>query len=98
MTVIGGRSYIRVVRANGIDGEVSYPRVSGIRPMFVATLRAAMLPACVQSCDALSSGKQFSVTIDLFAHPASIYRCDRLFSKKHYASSRALPTVGPVAK
>src|SRR5262245_3211249 len=37
----------------------------------------------------LSSGQQFPITTDLFAHPMSIYWLDRLFSKMHYASSNA---------
>jgi hypothetical protein len=38
--------------SDGVNGEVSDPRVTGIRPIFVAALAAAMLPACTQSCDA----------------------------------------------
>jgi hypothetical protein len=44
--------------SDGVNGEVSDPGVSGIRPIFVAALAAAMLPARTQSCDALSSGQQ----------------------------------------
>jgi hypothetical protein len=86
-------SGIGVVRSDGINREVSDPRVSGIRPIFVAALAAAMLPACTQSCDTLSSGQQFPVATDLFAHPMSIYWRDRLFSKKH----DVLPGGSPVA-
>src|SRR5262249_21957497 len=82
-------SSIRVIRSDGVNGEVSDPRVSGIRPIFVAALAAAMLPACTQSCDALFSGQQFPIATDLFAHPMPIYWCDRLFSKMHYPSSHA---------
>src|SRR5262245_4744837 len=90
MTVIGGRSDIRVVRANGIHGEESDPRVSGIRPIFVVALAAAMLPPCSQSCDPLSSGQQFPIAAELLAHPMSIYRRDdRLFTTLHYPSSHA---------
>jgi hypothetical protein len=39
-------SDIGVVGSDAINGEVSDPRVSGIRPIFVAALAAAMLPAC----------------------------------------------------
>ena len=39
-------SGIRVIRSDGVNWEVSDPRVSGIRPIFVAALAAAMLPAC----------------------------------------------------
>jgi hypothetical protein len=39
-------STIRVIRSDGVNGEVSDPRVSGIRPIFMAALAAAMLPAC----------------------------------------------------
>ena len=42
----GRASSIRVIRSDGVNGEVSDPRVSGIRPVFVAALAAAMLPAC----------------------------------------------------
>jgi hypothetical protein len=91
-----GRPYFRtsfsdigVITFDGINGEVSDPRVSGIRPIFMAALAAAMLPPCTQSCDALSSAQQFSIAADLFAHPVSIYWDDRLFSKMHYASSHA---------
>jgi hypothetical protein len=63
------------------------PEGNGIRPIFVAALAAAMLPACTQSCDTLSSGQQFPIATDLFAHPMSIYWRDRLFSKMHYTSS-----------
>jgi hypothetical protein len=87
--VKGRASSIRVIRSDGVNGEVSDPRVSGIRPIFVAALAAAMLPACTQSCDALSSGQQFPTATDLFAHPMSIYWRDRLFSKMHYPSSHA---------
>jgi hypothetical protein len=52
-------SGIGVVWSDGINREVSDPRVSSIRPIFVAALAAAMLPACTQSCDTLSSGQQF---------------------------------------
>jgi hypothetical protein len=79
-------SGIGVVRSDGINREVSNPRVSGIRPIFVAALAAAMLPACTQSCDTLSSGQQFSIATDLFAHPMSIYWRDWLFSKTHDVS------------
>src|SRR2546429_7700221 len=48
---ISRASGIRVVRSDGLNGEVSDPRVSGLRPVFVAALAAAMLPACSQSCD-----------------------------------------------
>ena len=48
-----------------------------------------MLPACTQSCDPLSSGQQFPIATDPFAHPMSIYWGDRLFSKMHYPSSHA---------
>src|SRR4029077_7374303 len=82
-------SGIRVIRSDGVNGEVSDPRVSGIRPIFVAALAAAMLPACTQSCDALASGQQFPISTDLFAHPMPIHWCDRLFSKMHYPSSHA---------
>src|ERR1700745_1438579 len=75
--------------SDGVNGEVSDPGVSGIRPIFVAALAAAMLPARTQSCDALSSGQQFPIATDLFAHPMSIYWRDRLFSKMHYPSSHA---------
>jgi hypothetical protein len=64
-------------------------RVTGIRPIFVAALVAAMLPPCTQSCDALSSGQQFPIATGLFAHPMPIYWRDRLFSKVHYPSSHA---------
>ena len=33
-----------------------FPRISRVRPIFVAAFAAAMLPACTQSCDALSRG------------------------------------------
>jgi hypothetical protein len=79
-------SGIGVVRSDGINREVSDPRVSSIRPIFVAALAAAMLPACTQSCDTLSSGQQFPIATDLLAHPMSIYWRDRLFSKMHYTS------------
>jgi hypothetical protein len=82
-------SGIGVVRSDGIHGEVSDPRVSGIRPIFVAALAAAMLPPCTQSCDPLSSGQQFPIAAELLAHPMSIYRRDRLFTKLHYPSSHA---------
>jgi hypothetical protein len=87
-------SGIRVVRSNRINGQVSDPRITGIRPIFVAALAAAMLPTCSQSCDSLSSGEQFSITADLFAHPMSIYWRDRLFSKTH---SLLLPACSPIA-
>ena len=84
--------------SDGVNGEVSDPGVSGIRPIFVAALAAAMLPARTQSCDALSSGQQFPIATDLFAHPMSIYWRDRLFSKMHYPSSHAgSPKRGPTA-
>jgi hypothetical protein len=60
-------SSIRVIRSDSVNGEVSNPRVTGIRPIFVAALAAAVLPACTQSCDALSSGEQFPIATDLFA-------------------------------
>jgi len=82
-------SSIRVIRSDSVNGEVSNPRVTGIRPIFVAALAAAVLPACTQSCDALSSGEQFPIATDLFAHPMPIYWRDRLFSKMHYPSSHA---------
>jgi hypothetical protein len=82
-------SGIRVLRCDGINGQVSNPRISRVCPIFVAAFAAAMLPACTQSCDALSRGEQFSIATDLFAHPAPIYWRDRLFSKKHYPSSHA---------
>jgi hypothetical protein len=88
-------SGIGVVRSNGIHGEVSDPRVSGIRPIFVAALAAAMLPPCTQSCDPLSSRQQFPIAADLFAHPMSIYRRDRLFSKMHYPSSPLVHRLRP---
>jgi hypothetical protein len=75
--------------SDGVNGEVRDAGVSGIRPIFVAALAAAMLPPRTQSCDALSSGQQFPITTDLFAHPMSIYWRDRLFSKMHYPSSHA---------
>jgi hypothetical protein len=53
----------------------------------------AMFPACTQSCDALSRGEQFSIATDLFAHPASIYWRDWLFSKKHHPSSHACSPI-----
>jgi hypothetical protein len=40
------RLKFKVIRSDGVNGEVSDPRVSGIRPIFVAALAAAMLPAC----------------------------------------------------
>ena len=49
-------SDIRVVRSDGINGQVSDPRISRVRPIFVAAFAAAMLPPCTQSCDALSRG------------------------------------------
>src|SRR5215472_5574936 len=61
-----------------INREVSDPQVSDIRPIFVAALAAAMLPACTQSCDALSSRQEFPIATDLFAHPMSIYWRDGL--------------------
>src|SRR6478672_9357303 len=76
-------SGIRVIRSDGVNGEGSEPRVSGIRPIFVAALAAAMLPACT------SSGQQFPVATDLLSHPMSIYWRDRLFSKMHFPSSHA---------
>src|ERR1700758_2859787 len=81
--------------SDGVNGEVSDPGVSGIRPIFVAALAAAMLPARTQSCDALSSGQQFPIATDLFAHPMSIYWRDRLFSKMHCPSSHAGLTEQP---
>jgi hypothetical protein len=70
------------------DGiEVVSHQDSAIAPIFVAALTAPMLPPCTQSCDSLSSGQQFPIAADLFAHPMSIYRRDRLFSKIHYSSS-----------
>jgi hypothetical protein len=80
-------SGIRVVRSDRINRQISDPRISSIRPIFVAALAAAMLPTCTQSCDALSSGEQFSIAADLFAHPMSIYWRNRLFSKTHSPSS-----------
>ena len=82
-------SGIRVVRSDGINRQVSDARIGRVRPIFVAAFAAAMLPACTQSCDALSRGEQFSIATDLFAHPASIYWRDWLFSKKHHPSSHA---------
>jgi hypothetical protein len=46
------------------------------------------------SCDALSSGQQFPIATELFAHPMSIYWRDRLFSKMHYPSSHASSPKG----
>ena len=80
-------SGIRVVRSDRINRQISDPRISSIRPIFVTALVAAMLPTCTQSCDALSSGEQFSIAADLFAHPMSIYWRNRLFSKTHSPSS-----------
>ena len=85
----GRASSIRVIRSDGVNGEVSDPRVCGICPVFVAAVAAAMLPVCTQFCDALSSGQQFPIAADLFAHPMPIYWRDRLFSKMHYPSSHA---------
>jgi len=80
-------SGIRVVRSDRINRQISDPRISSIRPIFVAALATAMLPTCTQSCDALSSGEQFSIAADLFTHPVSIYWRDRLLSKTHSPSS-----------
>jgi hypothetical protein len=86
-TLFQSFSGIRVVRSDRINRQISDPRISSIRPIFVAALVAAMLPTCTQSCDALSSGEQFSIAADLFTHPVSIYWRDRLFSKTHSPSS-----------
>ena len=70
-----------------------FPRISRVRPIFVAAFAAAMLPGCTQSCDALSRGEQFSIATDLCADPASIYWRDWLFSKKHYPSSHTCSSI-----
>jgi hypothetical protein len=76
-------SDIRVLRSKRIKRQIRDPRISRIRPTFVAAIATAMLPTCTQSCDALSSG---GIATDLFAHPASIYWRDWLFSKAHSSS------------
>ena len=45
--VVGGDAFAVKPRDTilGVNGEVSDPRVSGIRPIFVAALAAAIFPA-----------------------------------------------------